>query len=309
MFSRLRWHVNRKWFDLNIKTVLNTPPVKCDYHSSVVFVSQLRHRDLFMYLLAIKSLARFITPRRLFVLDDTSLTSKDKSILYEHAEQIEIIPITEVQSEKCPKGIFWERLIFISDIISSCYAIQLDSDTLTLKNPDEVVEFIKDEKTFTLGGGWNKLQTEIFPMEETCIARKQQFRGINIDHVQPLSEANFDKLQDYKALKYVRGCAAFVGFAKHAFSRETVESISASLCEIVGPDKWREWGSDQVTSNIIVANTPGAAVLPFPKYCSQHPSIEVNASSFIHFIGAYRFIKGDYTALSKKVINELLSPC
>jgi hypothetical protein len=265
-----------------------------------------------MYLLAVKSLARFIAPQKVFILDDTSLTAKDKSILRQHVEQIEIIPIFKVQSKNCPKGGTWERLIFISNIIDSYYVIQLDSDTLTLKNPDEVIAFVKEERAFTLAGGLgrDKLQTEISRMEEACIAQKQklrEFRGI--DHVQPISEANLDKLRNYKTLKYVRGCSGFAGFAKRMFSREMVEVLSTSLSEIVGPDKWGEWGSEQVTSNIIVANIPGAAVLPFPKYCSHYPGVEVNASTFVHFIGTHRFIKGNYTALSKKIINELLSSC
>jgi hypothetical protein len=308
MFSRLIWHTKRKWFDLNTKTILNTPPMKCDDRSSLVFVSQVRHRDLFMYLLAVKSLARFITPQKLFVLDDTSLTSKDKALLREHSEQIEIIPITEEQSQNCPKGVFWERLIFISSIIDSYYAIQLDSDTLTLRVPNEIITFIKDGRTFTLGGGGGKLHTEICPMEDYCtIERKQKLTGR--DHVQTVSEANFDKLLNYKTLKYVHGSAAFTGFAKHAFSRNMVEELSTRLSEIVGWDKLSEWGSDQVASNIIVANVPGAVVLPFPKYCSQYPSIEVKASTFVHFIGTHRFIEGNYTAFSKKTINELLSSC
>jgi hypothetical protein len=260
-----------------------------------------------MYLLAVKSLGRFISPQKVFVLDDSSLKSKDKSILQRHIEQIEIIPIAEMQNEKCPKGGTWERLIFISNIIGSYYAIQLDSDTLTLKTPDEVIAFVKGERAFTLAGGLGryKPQTEISPMEEVCIERKQNLRGIN--HVQPISEANFDKLQNYKTLKYVRGCSGFAGFAKHTFSREMVEILSTSLSRIVGPGKWGEWGSEQVTSNIIVANIPGAAVLPFPKYCSHYPSVEVNASTFVHFIGSHRFMQGNYIYLAKKIINELSS--
>jgi len=184
------------------------------------------------------------------------------------------------------------------------YAIQVDSDTLTLRKPDEVCSFIEDQRTFTLGGEKYKSGMDIVPMEEACRHGKDlQLRGI--DHVQVSAEANFDKLSNFKSLKYVRGCAAFVGFAKQSFSREIVEELSRRLAEIVGPDELNEWGSDQVASNIIVANIPGAAVLPLPKYCDQFPGRDVVASTFVHFIGTNRFIKGDYFALSKSVINEL----
>jgi hypothetical protein len=60
-----------------------------------------------------------------------------------------------------------------------------------------------------------------------------------------LPEANFDKLEDFRSLRYVRGCA---GFARRSFTREFVERISLQMRAAIG-DKWAEWGSEQVMSN------------------------------------------------------------
>ncbi len=57
-----------------------------------------------------------------------------------------------------------------------------------------------------------------------------------------------------------------------------------------------EWGSEQVMSNIVVANVPSAVVLPHPKYADCH-KMEPGVTQFIHFIGSCRFDGGNYARL------------
>src|SRR5262245_21872382 len=71
MFFNLKRKINMAWFNQNAKTILDTPPVKLDWQSPVALVTELCHRDILMYLLAVKSLARFIPNRKVFILDDT----------------------------------------------------------------------------------------------------------------------------------------------------------------------------------------------------------------------------------------------
>src|SRR2546422_639587 len=119
MLFRLKRHLATTRFNLEIRGVTSTPSVACDPDSRLVLVTQLCHRDVSMYLLAIKSLARFIRPKRVFVVDDMSLTDHDKSQLRRHVPSITIVPITSVENTVCPKGGCWERLLFISDLASS----------------------------------------------------------------------------------------------------------------------------------------------------------------------------------------------
>lgn len=115
------------------------------------------------------------------------------------------------------------------------------------------------------------------------------------------SELNFDKLKDYKNLNYLRGCSGFFGFAKGSFNKTFVQDISSQMLDGIG-DKWREWGSEQVMSNIVVANSAGSMVLPHPRYGNCY-EVDEKATSFIHFIGICRFTNSVYARCAQEFIN------
>jgi hypothetical protein len=129
-------------------------------------------------------------------------------------------------------------------------------------------------------------------------------KSITPPHIQLVAEANFNKLKRFNELRYVRGCAGFSGFAKGSFSRDFVEEISSQMSDALG-DRWQEWGSEQVMSNIVVANTPDCRVLPHPKY-SDCIKMRLPETVFIHFIGSCRFNNGNYARLGKVLIQELV---
>ena len=301
MFYQVRKDLNTAWFNFRTKAILETPPAFCIPDSQVIFVTQICHRDVYMYLLAIKSLARFVSPRKIFALDDGSLTKTDKTILYANCTSIEILPISEVKNKKCPQGGCWERILFISELVNTQYVIQVDSDTLTLNKPIEVLRCIKNKRSFTLGTNFGD---KLVPMKDASQAAKQ-FKKNGNTHIQVISETCLDKLPNYEHRKYVRGNAGFTGFARHSFTREEVENISVHMNELVWQNRWKEWGSEQVMSNIIIANSPNSVVLPLDEYSYYHPTHDISSSSFLHFIGTYRFNKGAYIRLSQTIIQQL----
>ncbi len=303
MLFRLRRDFRTARFNFQVRGISSTPPLTGDPGSRVVLVSQVCHRDLSMYLLAVKSLARFVRPKRMFALDDTTLTDADKACLRQHIRALEILPITEVANATCPKGKTWERLLLISDLVASDYVIQVDSDTLTLKEPKDVRTYIESNISFTLPGD----QGEHIVAAQEMSRRMKPRVNDGTEHVQLVSEANLERVISDRPLQYVRGCSAFAGFGKNSFSRKTVERLSTSMAGVIGQAKWNEWGSEQVTSCLVVANTPGAKVLPFSEYCYHRPELAMEGRTFIHFMGTYRFRLGRYSQLAKRVIQELSS--
>jgi hypothetical protein len=255
------------------------------------------HRDLTMYLVAIKSLYSRLDEAQIVVLNDGTLTSHDLDLLNAHIRTPRIVSLSDIQNGSCPRGGAWERLLFISDHVRQTYVIQLDSDTLTLDDVPEVKDAIRDNRSFTLGTSMGR---QISPMEEIC----GQMKAFNDHHVQVVAEQAFDRLRHYARLKYVRGCAAFTGFARGSFSRRDVEEFSAEMEASIG-NVWRNWGSEQVTSNFIIANSPGAFVLPHPKYANFAPEIPYHQSSFLHFIGTHRFKSGVYVRKARGVVRRL----
>ncbi len=302
MFHTLRKRLATAWFDLGVRGIERTPPLRCAPGASPVVVSQLCHRDVSMYLVALKSFARFVPPRKIFILDDGSLSAGDRERLTRHVQSVTIVPVSTISNDNCPHGKTWERLLFIADLASLEYVVQLDSDTLTLAEPHEMVRCLKDNVSFTILGDDGEMMVSA---AEISARMRPRVTGPEA-HVQMLAEARMDAVTGIPGLRYVRGCSAFAGFARGSMERDTVERFSKALETAVGTAKWNEWGSEQVTSSLVVANTPGASILPFRDYCYHRPELEMESRTFVHFMGTYRFRHGRYRRLARRVVRELL---
>ena len=70
-----------------------------------------------------------------------------------------------------------------------------------------------------------------------------------------------------------------------------------------------EWGSEQVASNFVVANSPSASVLPYPRYACFDPDLASPSQvAFLHFVGTWRFHGGIFAAAAKTAIARLSAP-
>ena len=299
MFYRLKDRMRRMRFAGECKAVLQSAPVALDASSNLALLSQLQHKDVLMFLLALKSFTRHIKPRAVFVVNDGSLSTADRALLTDHVPHLTVLELPAFRSPSCPSGGTWERLLAISSLVNDHYVIQLDSDTLTLGPIDEVRECIRREVAFALGT-WDNQKIETM-RERSETARK--LHAGQTGHVQVVAEAHFDRLPEFDSLRYVRGCSGFAGFARKSFTREYVERISGQMQAAIG-GKWREWGSEQVMSNIVLANIPNAIVLPHPKYADCQ-KMRPDVTKFIHFIGSCRFDGGTYARLGAEVIGAL----
>jgi hypothetical protein len=299
MFYRFKDRMRRMRFARECKGVLQSAPVALDGASDLALLSQLQHKDVLMFLLALKSFTRQIKPRAVYVVNDGSLSAADCDLLQDHVPRLTIFELPALRSRCCPSGGTWERLLAISALVEDHFVIQLDSDTLTLGTIAEVRHCIGKGAAFALGT-WDNQKIET--MRERSETARRLGPGQS-GHVQVVAEANFDQLADFGSLRYVRGCSGFAGFARKSFTREFVESISAQMQAAIG-EKWREWGSEQVMSNIVVANIPNAVVLPHPKYADCH-KMKPGLTEFIHFIGDCRFDGGNYARLGTQVIATL----
>ena len=69
--------------------------------------------------------------------------------------------------------------------------------------------------------------------------------------------------------------------------------------------RWVEWGTEQITSNYLVANAHATTVLPFPSYGT--PDVFRHDSILTHFIGSMRFTSNKYRAATLQTIQQLTS--
>ncbi len=301
MFYRARRAMHRRWFDMQCRSLLRTPPLESN-DDTLTIVSMVCHGECIMYLLAVKSFChRLGRVPAIVVLNDGSLTAVDVATIKEHLPGATVYHIASVNTGECPKGNCWERLLLISDLVRQSYVIQVDCDTLTLTAIPEVEACLQREQSFTLLG--DRSHPAVLPMLDAWVT----LRDNPSTQVQAVCERAFHLLPQSSNLKYLRGNAGFTGFAKGSIDREKITWFSHLMSE-VAEGKWDEWGSEQLTSNLLIANTINAQPLPSPKYISywNHPEIDYNDSAFIHFIGPYRFANGFYLGKARSVIQEVI---
>lgn len=300
MFYGVKDRFNRAIFGYLTRGIFDTQPVQLNPASPAVVLTQLQHKDVQMFLLALKSFSKYVPICRVYILSDGSVTERDVQTLKSHIPELNFYQLEDFRSTKCPSGACWERILTIAELVKRHYVIQLDGDTLTMDEVPEVVNAIAKGVSFTLGTQDDQV---ISAMELRCVEAKRTLLKTNTPHVQLISEASFSGLQHYQSMKYVKGCAGFAGFARNSFTREQVESISAEVEGLIGK-RWHEWGSEQVMSNVIVSNINGAIVLPHPKFSSCE-QLDYLLPAFIHFIGYCRFLKGRYARLARQVLPTL----
>ena len=289
-----RWH---RWqFERTVRDIADTPPV-APGATAYTALSMVQHRDVLPYLLALKSFARFLPPSEVVLVADPTLDVNDRALLREHVPHLNIREAAEFRHPGFPVGGCWERLSAISECVQRQPVVQLDADTVALRSPPEVADALAAGVCFTLGteDGQRIASTG----EMAARAREQADES---DHIQGRCEVLLDKLDPEQRWSYVRGCAGFAGFARASFDRDLMIEISRRARALVGPD-WDRWGTEQFTSNLIVASSLGGRVLPHPRYCAPHQ--RTADTLFLHFIGYVRFTSSYYSEVTRRVSSEL----
>lgn len=296
LLDKTRIALNRRRFDRALEHIVRSSPIAVG-KDAFTMLSMVHHRDVESYLLAVKSFCRFFNPRRIVMVCDPSITDQDRSQIANHIRGINFVRAEDYRIDGMPKGGCWERLIAISEYVQSDYVIQLDADTVALSDMPEVRNAVDDGASFVLATEDD--QDFVSCSEASAWAKPRAKPG---GHIQILGEASMDRLPNFETSRYVRGCAGFSGFARNCFNRDQLKSFSDAMSEILG-DKWSAWGTEQLTSNFIVSNSPRAIVLPHPKYC--HPGREQPGTVFLHFIGFVRFNSDRYARAARDTCSAL----
>ena len=284
------------------RAVIETPPARA-WDDGVIIFSMIGTRVLLPYLVAAKSLHARLGRGRFAILDDGTVTASDRAVLAEHLDRPEILPIDRVDTGSCPRGGCWERLLTLLELRRDAYVVQLDSDTVTLGPLDEVAAAIDTGRGFTLFGGSD---AQLLPAADYSADRATLGRA----HVQRVAEAALDRLEGGlpSPRYYVRGCAGFAGFAPGGLDREVAETCSRELAGLVGAARWAEWGSEQVMSNLLVANERDPVLLPYDRYLNYWGEPLPPGANFVHFVGTYRHHGGAYAAATRRALAELGAP-
>ncbi|MBS3997226.1 MAG: hypothetical protein KGZ67_07790 [Hydrogenophaga sp.] len=287
----------RKTFDAQCRDILLTAPIELDERSGVAVLSQTYHPDLMMYLVAAKSFAQYIRPA-LFVIVDDGLLPEDRTVIRQHLRRVEFVDRRGVPNTVCPAGGTWERLLSVADFCERHDVVQLDSDTVTVAHPTDVAERLRHREAFTLPTQQGNRFVSVGEASETV-------RQSDSAHVQVQAEKKLGEIDALRHTCYIRGCSGFAGFPKGSVHRTDVERFSALMEQHLGRDLWSSWGSEQFTSNYLIANTPKKATLPFEHYPYWKPGMDVRSAQLIHFIGDDRFTSGAYAQTARQAIQAM----
>lgn len=280
--------------------VLRTPPVRpCD--DGVVIFSMIGSRVVIPYLVAAKSLHQRLGRGRFAILDDGTLTAADKALLDRHLGKPEFHAIADVDPGDCPRGGCWERLLTLLALRRDAYVIQLDSDTVTTGPVGELVAAIDAGRNFTLLGG---AEARLRPVADYADEPGVDDPGA---HVQLAAEAALCRIDAGlpEPRLYVRGCAGFAGFVPGGFDRGVADAVSRGASALLGRERWSQWGTEQVMSNVIVSAEGDPVLLPYARYLNFWNEPVPSEASFVHFVGTYRFHGGVYADATRKAIAAL----
>ena len=286
--------------DRAAKGVLDTPPIVPADDGLVIF-SMIGTAVLLPYLVAVKSLWRQLGRGRVVVLDDGTLNPADRAVLAHHCGNPAIIPIASVDRGEFPKGGCWERLLTILDRPGHEYWLQLDSDTVTLGPVTEVVQAIAANRAFTLLGG---PEGAIGALPFAEIGRRYYPGGAVDGHVQARVESRLAAMPDAERWRYIRGCAGFAGFPSGCEGRAMAAELLGLLRGAVG-DGVTEWGSEQVMSNMLIANLPDPVLLPYERYLNYEAEAWGLQARLVHFFGTHRHRHGAYAVATHRAIADL----
>lgn len=280
------------------QAVLLTAPLEAG-QLPFTLLSMVHRRDVLSYLVAVKSFCTYASPIRIVVVCDPSITSDDRATLQSHVPHVELVSADDFAHPDIPRGGCWERLFAISKYVENNYIVQLDADTITDQPIPEVLAAIEQSKGFVLGEEPDQTILSLKTTSHNAKARLK-FRP----HIQTYSEVAMAEVGLSPTAQYVRGCAGFTGFPQTNTMRTDLLNFSRRMKTHFG-EAWTSWGTEQVTSNFLVANMLGTAVLPFPKYGT--PDVRIPETAFLHFIGSLRFINSKYQEQSASVIMRLPS--
>jgi hypothetical protein len=300
LVSRVIERVKRDYFRRQYRQiasrVLATPPVQ---RGDVPFMllSMVQQRDVHSYLIAVKSFCHFLNPSRIVVVCDPSIDQADRALMTHHLPHVELRAADEFTHPDMPRGGTWERLYAIAGFARDTYVVQLDADTLTVQPIPEVLAAIRAGTGFVLG------EMPDTPIRTLAQTRENALPWIRPGaHIQGIAETEMVNVGLPEDARYIRGCSGFTGFPRSDAMPDAMADFSRRMTTKLGAD-WTRWGTEQVTSNYLASNMPGAAALPFPKYGT--PDCSTDQTAFFHFIGSMRFINGKYAATSRQALRLL----
>ena len=295
---RIRTHLLRSCHGLMVRPVLRTAPVRAGATPCTV-LTMVSHRDIVPYLVAIKTFAHHADPAGVAVLCDESVTVADRALVKAQIPDVEFLDIRAFRRPGIPVGGCWERLLAVTELAKTRYVVQLDSDTVTTGETDEVVKAVGNETAFVMGKEPGQPIGSLIDLQEKTAALAGKLGSM---HIHNAAQYHLSRIGLDMSLRYTDGWASFTGFPRDVTLQTRLFEVAHRMRSGMGASL-DEWGTEMVVSNFLVANSAGAETLPFPKYCT--PVHGETAVHLWHFVGSLRYDDFRYIKTSVAGVRSL----
>ena len=305
-YGRVWHHLGERRFFRQTRAVFSTAPAPCDPHASCEIHTMLGRSGLQPYLVAIKSFLRFVPSVRVLVLSDGTIGPDEAILLGRHVPGCRVVMPEEAdaraRSVLGEGSLLWKsrgidasfrRLIDSELFASTPKRINMDSDIVTLRRPDEVL-------------AWIESGTAPFQIADTLIEPRREDIDLSTAHVQAVFEAKLDELSQMLDLpsKYNRGsCAGFYGCRTELGLVPVERVIRACMALNLRLD---EWGIEQSIVTYLLS-TAGGTILDTRHYFNYWPRDAGRAAdaAVVHFLGLHRYHRHVYAAQAATAIAAL----
>ncbi len=297
------------------KSIIKTPPISSNPKAATGVHSIVPHRNLYAYLITVKSLLRHSNDFAVFAHDDGTLTDKDVDIMKRQIPEIHVLRRTEADQRfdsaindpflsKVRKSYTSYIKLFDPTFISDRQRIiLLDTDTLFIDYPSEVIEWAQNG-----GRPWYHV-APLGPMKnqrkkETVLLEKEKADT----HIQTLAVQHLDSINSLTGQSYTikQGfCAGFVGYDVDEINFSHLKDLLGAMHELFGNKVFR-WGAEQTVHSLILCGA-NAEALPEDRYFvfTQNNVNKTEHAKFIHFVGENRFYKLVYPIIANNIVRQL----
>jgi hypothetical protein len=296
-------------FFSNIK---RTRPFTTNPDADTSVHSIVGHKYVYAYLVAIKSYLRFHSDVAAYIHDDGTLVDEDKQLIGNHIINVTILNRNEmrVRFAQAMNDPFllrvrdsytsYLKLFDPTFIVNGKRIMLLDTDTLFINRPDEIIDWAKSG-----GIPWYHMAPR-GNMKKGRAAKSA--KNAADQHIQTLIMAQLDDINNAlnTCYKVVQGfCAGFVGYDVGTVDFDELKVLLEELYKRFG-DRIFKWGAEQTIHGMILC-CKGAVSLPLEEYFvfTQHNADQADSAKFVHFVGETRFYKMYYPRIASKIVSEL----
>lgn len=290
--------------------VRGTPPMPCNPHAATGLHTAVPHRYLLAYLVALKSFLRYCPDVAVYAHEDGSLTEADKDLIRAHVPGAVVVDRSaanerfarEVPSpllDKVRRSYTSYIKLFDPTLVSDRERIILvDTDTLFLRRPQEIIDWTVDGTT-----PWYHRQ----PLGSNINPRGDKTKLQSV-HIQALVRQNLDDINRELGTAYVMPTgfnSGFIGYRNGVVDFGKLERHFQLLYDRFS-DRIFKWGAEQTTHALLLGEQ-GATALPEDDYFvfTHSHADEAEGGTFIHFVGESRFHRMIYPRLAAGIVAEL----